>query len=93
MTSLKPGFHLIYLFKEEWSPLATIYLFCLSATAVSDLEHSCSVSGSAVAVYLLPFLAQLSVLSERCGSPPRRKWPFNELVKDLNYPRIREKAV
>lgn len=87
-----PGFHRIYLFKEEWSPLITIYLLCPSASAVGDLEHSCSVSGSAVAVYLLLFLAQLSMLSERCASLPRRKWPFNELVKDLNYPRTWEKA-
>lgn len=92
LLSLKPGFHLIYLFKEEWSLLTTIYLFCPSATAVGDLKHSCSVSGRAVAVYLLLFLAQLSVLSERCASLPRCKWPFDELVKDLNYPRTWEKA-
>lgn len=92
LTSLKPGFHRIYLFKEEWSPLITIYLLCPSASAVGDLEHSCSVSGSAVAVYLLLFLAQLSMLSERCASLPLCKWPFNELVKDLNYPRTWEKA-
>lgn len=92
LTSLKPWFCLIYLLKEEWSQLSTMYLFCPSATAVGDLEHWCSVSGSAVAVYLLLFLAQLSVLSERCASLPRRKWPFNELVKDLNYPRTWEKA-
>jgi len=44
------------------------------------------------AVYLLLFLAQLSVLGERCDSQPHHKWPFNELVKDLNYPRTCEKA-
>lgn len=33
------------------------------------------------------FTSILSVLSERCTSLPHRKWPFNELVEDLNYPR------
>lgn len=63
-----------------------------SAAAVGAHKLLHSVSGGVDAVYFLLFLAQLSVLSERCASRPHRKWPFNELVKDLNYPRTWEKA-
>lgn len=82
----------MYLFKEELSPLATVYPVCRSTAAVGAHQRLCSVSGGADAGYSLLFLAQLSVLSERCASLPRCKWPFNELVKDLNYPRTREEA-
>lgn len=91
-SSRKPGFHLIDLFKEELSPLITLHAFRPSAAAVGAHKLLHSVSGGVDAVYLLLFLAQLSVLSERCASRPHRKWPFNELVKDLNYPRTWEKA-
>lgn len=92
LTSLKPGFHLIYLFKKEVRLLSAIHPFL-------PLHHHCghpqtlrSVWDGADAAYLLLFQARLSMLSERCTSRPHCKWPFNELVKDLNYPRTWEKA-
>lgn len=82
-------FHLIYLFKLELSPPYTDLLlpFC----HLFLLRNISAVSHGADAVYLLLFLACLSVLSDRCASLPHHKWPFNELVKDLNYPRTWEK--
>ena len=82
----------MYLFKKELSPLTTIHPFRPSATTVGAHKRLRSMSGGADAVYLLLFLAQLSVLSERCASLPHCKWPFNELVKNLNHPRTWEKA-